>query len=166
MVNNKHQFKVNMDVHNYETRNKTNLHQPLANLAKYYKGPYYFGIKVFSCLPADIKELSDDIKCFKNALKRFLTNPIEIKAKQNKLIPYAKTEPDYELLLREIQQAKIAYHTYQLPHQKQPRVTLKGLPPNIPTEEITAELQNLKLQVNNIRQIVRKDKDSDNILVK
>jgi hypothetical protein len=30
-----------------------------------------FGIKVFNCLPADIKELSDDIKCFKNALKRF-----------------------------------------------------------------------------------------------
>lgn len=71
MVNNKHLFKANMDVHNYETRNKTNLHQPLANLAKYYKGPYYFGIKVFNCLPADIKELSDDIKCFKNALKRF-----------------------------------------------------------------------------------------------
>ena len=71
MVNNKHLFKANMDVHNYETRNKTNLHQPSANLAKYYKGPYYFGIKVFNCLPADIKELSDDIKCFKNALKRF-----------------------------------------------------------------------------------------------
>jgi hypothetical protein len=91
-----------------------------------------------------------------------MTSPIEIKAKQNKLVLYAKTESDYELLLREIQQAKIAYHTYQLPHLKQPRVTLKGLPPNIPTEEIRAELQQLKLQVNNIRQIVRKDKDSDN----
>jgi hypothetical protein len=71
LVNNKHLFKANMDVHNYETRNKTNFHQPLVNLAKYYKGPYYFGIKVSSCLPADIKELSDDIKCFKNALERF-----------------------------------------------------------------------------------------------
>jgi hypothetical protein len=71
MVNNKYLFKANIDVHNYETRNKTNLHQPSANLAKYYKGPYYFGIKVFNCLPADIKELSDGIKCFKNALKHF-----------------------------------------------------------------------------------------------
>jgi hypothetical protein len=74
-----------------------------------------------------------------------MTTLIEIKAKQNKLVLYAKTESDYELPLREIQQAKIAYHTYQLPQLKQPRVTLKGLPPNIPTEEITAELQQLKL---------------------
>jgi hypothetical protein len=74
MVNNKHLFKANMDVHNYETRNKTNFHQPSANLAKYYKGPYYSGIKVFNHLPPYIKELSNDTKCFKNSLKRFFIN--------------------------------------------------------------------------------------------
>jgi hypothetical protein len=49
----------------------TSNQQPNANQSPCCHALTYFGIKVFNCLPADIKELSDDIKSFKNALKRF-----------------------------------------------------------------------------------------------
>jgi hypothetical protein len=67
-------------------------------------------------------------------LNEKLSSPVEIKTKQNRLLLFTKNEIDYEVLLREIQQAKLAYHTYPLPHARQPRVTLKGLPPNVTTE--------------------------------
>jgi hypothetical protein len=100
------------------------------------------------------------------ALNEKLSSPVAIKTKLNRLLLYTKTEADYEVLLREIQQAKLAYHTYPLPHTRQPRVTLKRLPPNVTTEEITAELNHHNLQANNIRQIVWKDKATAKILVK
>jgi hypothetical protein len=42
------------------------------NLTQFQKGVYYSGIKIFNNLPHNIKELSNEIKLFKNALKRFL----------------------------------------------------------------------------------------------
>ena len=54
------------------TRFKTNLHPPIANLTKFQKGVYYRGIKIFSNLPHNIKDLANETKLFRNALKRFL----------------------------------------------------------------------------------------------
>jgi hypothetical protein len=48
------------------------LHLPIANLAKYTKGPYFSAIKIYSHLPEYIKSLSSDQKRFKYTLKRFL----------------------------------------------------------------------------------------------
>jgi hypothetical protein len=100
------------------------------------------------------------------SLNEKLSHSIDIKTKQNRLLLFTKTEPDYEVLLREIQQAKLAYYSYPLPQTRQPRVTLKGLPPNVTTEEITTDLNQHKLQVNNIRQTVKMDKTTNTILVK
>ena len=50
-------FKVNSEVHNINTRNKSNLHLPVSNLSVYQKGTYYSGIRVFNSLPSQIKEL-------------------------------------------------------------------------------------------------------------
>lgn len=58
------------------------------------------------------------------------------------------------------------YHTYPLSHLKQPRVTLKGIPPNVTTDEIATELNQRNLPVNIIRQIVRTDKPTAKIIVK
>jgi hypothetical protein len=58
VVGNRSNFKENSDIHNINTRTKSNLHQPLANLSLYQKGGYYYGIKVFNSLPTQIKDLS------------------------------------------------------------------------------------------------------------
>jgi hypothetical protein len=92
--------------------------------------------------------------------------PVEIKTKQNRLMIYTKRESDYEILLREIQQAKMEYHTYPLAHLRQPRVALKGLPPTVTTEEIANDLNQRNHPVHSIRQLVRMDKSTDTILVK
>jgi hypothetical protein len=72
VVANKSQFTLNSELHGINTRNRSNLHQPMSCLASYQKGPYYFGIKVYNSLPSHIKVLSHDVKQFKSALKDFL----------------------------------------------------------------------------------------------
>ena len=57
-----------------------------------------------------------------------LSSPVVVKTKPNRLLLYTKTVPDYEMLMREIKTANLAYHIYPLPKKHQPRVTLKGIP--------------------------------------
>jgi hypothetical protein len=54
------------------TRQKYNYHLPSSNLSLYQKGVYFTGIKVFNNLPQSIKNLSNDTKQFKSALKKCL----------------------------------------------------------------------------------------------
>jgi hypothetical protein len=71
-VNNKYLFSTNNETHKYSTRYNNNLHLPIANLPKFNKGAYISGVKVFNHLPQYIKTLTNDQKCFKSILKRFL----------------------------------------------------------------------------------------------
>jgi hypothetical protein len=88
------------------------------------------------------------------ALNEKLTSPVEVKTKINRLLLYTKTEGDYDILLQEIKKANLAYHTYPLPTEVQPRVALKGVPPTVEVEEIQEELELRNLKVVKIRQIV------------
>jgi hypothetical protein len=54
------------------TRQKYNFHLPSSNLSLYQKGVYFTGIKVYNNLPQSIKNLSNDTKEFKSALKNYL----------------------------------------------------------------------------------------------
>jgi hypothetical protein len=71
-LNNKHLFTTNKEIHKYKTRNNNNIHLSTANLSKFNKGAYISGIKVFNHLPHHIKALTNDLKCFKFTLNRFL----------------------------------------------------------------------------------------------
>jgi len=51
MVRNKNRFLVNSEIHHTDTRQHANFHQPSVNVAKYQKGVYYLGVKVFNMLP-------------------------------------------------------------------------------------------------------------------
>lgn len=93
-----------------------------------------------------------------------LTTPVEVKTKPNRLLLYTKTEKDYELLLRELQTAHLEYHTYPLPNKRQPKITLKGIPPNVPVDEIRDELTLRNVQVINVRQLTKKDKDTGQVV--
>ena len=59
VVNSKHLFTKNLEVHNHNTRTANNFHLPTANLTKYQKGAYYTGIKIFNYLPARIKNAAN-----------------------------------------------------------------------------------------------------------
>ena len=65
-------FPTNSEVHEYNTRNNSNLHPSLSNLTKFKSGPFMIGIKVFNHLPQSLKALSHNPKQFRSSLKRFL----------------------------------------------------------------------------------------------
>jgi len=71
-LNSKQLFSTNNEIHKCKTRNNNNLHLPTTNLSKFKEGAYISGIKVFNHLPHHLKALTNDLKCFKFALKRFL----------------------------------------------------------------------------------------------
>ena len=72
VVKNKYLYTTNQEIHNVTTRSDTNLQPPVCNLTVFQKGAYYSSIKLFNHLPLKIKSLSNEIKVFKPALKRFL----------------------------------------------------------------------------------------------
>jgi hypothetical protein len=68
VVKNREQLKFNSEIHNNNTR-YNNFHYPICNLTVFQKGTYYFGMKVFNNLPSSIKNLNNDTKQFRFALK-------------------------------------------------------------------------------------------------
>jgi len=40
IINNKHLFDTNNEIHKYKTRNNNNLHCPIVDLSKFNKGAY------------------------------------------------------------------------------------------------------------------------------
>ena len=71
MIKTGHMFDTNNQIHSIHIRFKTNLHPPTANRTKFQKGVYYSAIKIFNNLPHNIKDLTNEIVLFWNALKRF-----------------------------------------------------------------------------------------------
>jgi hypothetical protein len=72
VTNNKNLFKNSSELHEHKTRLCKNLHLPKVNLAKFDRGVYITGMKVFNHLPQSIKRLVNDEKDIKSTLKRFL----------------------------------------------------------------------------------------------
>jgi hypothetical protein len=72
VVNNKSKFELNSYICNINTRQKCNFHHPSSNLSLYHTGVYSVRIKVWNHLPQSIKNLSDNPKHFKSALKNYL----------------------------------------------------------------------------------------------
>jgi len=55
-----------------DTRQHANFHHPSVNVAKYQKGVYYLGVKVFNMLPSYIKTEFDSPKKFRVVLQKLL----------------------------------------------------------------------------------------------
>ena len=68
-VVNKNLFKKNSQLPNMKTMKNTPLFQPSSHLTIYQKLPLYFGIKVSTKLPSQIKNLSSNVKQFNNFLQ-------------------------------------------------------------------------------------------------
>jgi hypothetical protein len=76
VVNNKHLFTNNLEVHSHNTRSANNLHVPAANLTKYKKGAHYMRSKIFNHLPNHIKGLVNGKTVFKKTLQKFLFDDV------------------------------------------------------------------------------------------
>ena len=72
VVKNKDLCTTNQEIHNITTRSNISLHPPLCNLTLFQKGACYSGIKLFNHIPLKTKSVTNVIKLFKPALKRFL----------------------------------------------------------------------------------------------
>jgi len=73
VAKNKDLYINNQEIHNINKRSNINLHPLVCNLTVFQKGSYYSGTKLFNHLVLKIKSLTNEIKLFKPALKRFLT---------------------------------------------------------------------------------------------
>jgi hypothetical protein len=60
VVTNKNLFENNSELHKHKTRLCSNLHLPALSVAKFDKGVYIAGIRVFNQLPDSIKGLVND----------------------------------------------------------------------------------------------------------
>ena len=72
IIKHKHQFTVNSEIHNINTRQHSNLHQPAPNLTRFKHDIYYSGVKIYNKLPLYMKQLVDDPRTFELKLKNFL----------------------------------------------------------------------------------------------
>jgi hypothetical protein len=68
VVNNKHLFIRNLEVHNHDNRSAKNFHLPVTNLTIYQKNAYYTGIKIFNYLSTHIKNVANEVQVFKKTL--------------------------------------------------------------------------------------------------
>jgi hypothetical protein len=58
IVYNQEHFQTNFAVHSVNTRNKNQLHRPIASLSCFQKSAYYAGIKMFgNSLPSSLASL-------------------------------------------------------------------------------------------------------------
>jgi len=72
MIRNKNQFQVNSEIHQINTRQHANLHQPSANATKYQKGVHCIGVKVYNMVPFYIKAQIDNPKKFRAVWHKYL----------------------------------------------------------------------------------------------
>ena len=70
---NKELFLSNFEIHDLNTRYKNDLHLNTTNLSLVQKRVLYSGIRIYNCLPSNIRALSNNAKCFKTTLKSYLT---------------------------------------------------------------------------------------------
>jgi hypothetical protein len=57
VADNGHYFRLNSEIHGFNTKHKFNLHPPPSKLTVFQGGPYYSGIKAFNNLPSYVKNL-------------------------------------------------------------------------------------------------------------
>jgi hypothetical protein len=63
-------FLTNNENHNLDTRHRSHLYLPEANLTIYQKGAYYSGIKIFNNLPLEVKNVAGNQKKISNCSEK------------------------------------------------------------------------------------------------
>lgn len=87
-----------------------------------------------------------------NEIKKDMKEDFDIKSKANRIIIKTKNLSDYNVMLKKVSESKVDYHTYSLPSEKTLKLVLKGIAPNVPSEDIKNNLVEKGLTVNNVKQ--------------
>ena len=58
VADNRDYFRLNSEIHSFNTKNKLNFHPPLSKLTVFHRGPYYSGIKAFITCPPMCRKFS------------------------------------------------------------------------------------------------------------
>ena len=74
IINNRHLFITNQEVHNVNIRSNLKFHVPGSNLTKFQNGVYYSGIKLFNHWLSSIRSLANDTKLFRTTFKKFFSS--------------------------------------------------------------------------------------------
>jgi len=74
LLQNQERFTPNTEVHNFNTRNKLKLHEPVSSLTLYQKGVYNMSIRIFNKLPEHITNLAGNKKIFVSTLRQYLVS--------------------------------------------------------------------------------------------
>jgi hypothetical protein len=67
-------FTCNIEVHNFNTRNKLKLHKPVNNLTLYQKGVHYMCIRIFNKFPDYIANTVGNKNTFMWTLNQYLAS--------------------------------------------------------------------------------------------
>lgn len=89
------------------------------------------------------------------AIRTSLKEDFHIRTKKDRIIIYTNNLDDYKKMLEEIEKSKAGFHTYTLPSEKVVKLVIKGLPPNINSEEIHEELKLKNLEVDKVKQMIK-----------
>nr|CAD7264019.1 unnamed protein product [Timema shepardi] len=87
-------------------------------------------------------------------MKKTMTGTFKIFYIRDGLKIHTSTLDDFKTLQAFLKQAGQEYHTFTLPSDKPLKLVIKGLPPNMPTDEIKEELQTMGYTATDIRQIL------------
>lgn len=91
-----------------------------------------------------------------NTLRKSLTEDIDIIYKGDRLIIKSKNKNDYNTILEALNKEELEYHTYTPKSEKELRMVLKNIPPNLTTSEIQEDLQRIGLKPKKVIQMIKK----------
>jgi len=74
VLQNQERFTPNIEVHNFNTRNKLKLHKSVSSLTLYQKGVYNMSIRIFNKLPEHVTNLAGNKKMFISTLRQYLVS--------------------------------------------------------------------------------------------
>lgn len=86
------------------------------------------------------------VKTLKN-LQRDLNEDIDLKFKGKRLIVLTKNVADYNAVRKELDERKIQYSTKTPVTEREPKLVIQNLPPNITKEEIIDDLKEKNLSL-------------------
>ena len=94
-------------------------------------------------------------------MEKDLKEGLDLRCKNNRIILYTKNEEDYKTVFDKVKAAGVNFHTYTLEKNRPVSSILKGIPPNVTTEEIKKDLSDNGFTVIEVKQFTKKVEDEN-----
>lgn len=88
-------------------------------------------------------------------VKANLKGDLAVKHRGNRMILCTELMEDHQTVMEELKKSNFQFHSYTKPEEKPKSLVVKGIPPNVLTSEITADLTNKGFTVSSVTQITQ-----------